>query len=179
MKKKVLILSTSLRNNSNSEILSEEFAKGAKEAGHAVEQVTLRDKEINFCQGCLACQTTKRCIIEDDVEGIIQKMMTADVLVFATPIYYYEMSGQMKTMLDRTNPLFTSDYNFREIYLLAAAADSEQSAIDGAVHGLKGWMDCFYKTELKGILIGTGVTKIGEISGTPVLEKAYEMGESI
>jgi multimeric flavodoxin WrbA len=179
MKKKVLVLSTSLRNNSNSEILSEEFVKGAKEAGHDVDQISLKDKEINFCKGCLVCQTTKHCIMQDDAEAIAQKMMTADVLVFATPIYYYEMSGQMKTMLDRTNPLFTTDYTFREIYLLATAADSEQSAIDGAVHGLKGWMECFAKTELKGVLIGTGVTQSAEISDTPILQKAYEMGTTI
>jgi len=179
MKKKVLVLSTSLRNNSNSEILSEEFAKGAKKAGHDVDQISLKDKEINFCKGCLVCQTTKHCIMQDDVEAIAQKMMTADVLVFATPIYYYEMSGQMKTMLDRTNPLFAADYSFREIYLLATAADAEQSAIGGALHGLKGWMDCFDQTELKGVLIGTGVTQPAEINDTPVLQKAYEMGKAI
>lgn len=179
MKKKVLILSTSLRNNSNSEILSEEFGKGAKEAGHDVEQISLKDKEINFCKGCLVCQTTKRCIIEDDAEAITQKMMTADVLVFATPIYYYEMSGQMKTMLDRTNPLFTTDYTFREIYLLTTAADSEKSAMDGAINGLNGWMKCFNKTELKGVLAGIGVTQAAEIEGSSILKKAYEMGKSI
>ena len=179
MKKKVLILSTSLRKNSNSEILAKEFVKGAKKAGHEVDQISLKDKKINFCKGCLVCQTTKRCVMLDDAEVIAQKMIAADVLVFATPIYYYEMSGQMKTMLDRTNPLFTTDYAFREIYLLATAADSDQSAIDGAIHGLKGWMGCFDKTELKGVLLGTGVTQAAEISGTPILQKAYEMGKTI
>lgn len=179
MNKKVLILSASLRGNSNSEILANEFAKGAKAAGHEVRQISLKDKAINFCKGCLTCQTTRCCIIKDDVNEIIQKMSVADVLVFATPIYYYEMSGQMKTMLDRMNPLFGSEYAFREIYLLAAAADSAETAIDGAIHGLKGWLDCFARAELKGVLLGGGVTAAAEISGRKVLQEAYEKGKSI
>ena len=179
MKKKVLILSASLRENSNSGILANEFAKGAKAAGHEVRQIALKDKEINFCKGCLACQTTRRCVIKDDVNEIIQKMSAADVLVFATPIYYYEMSGQLKTMLDRTNPLFGSEYAFREIYLLATAADSAENAIDGAIHGLKGWLDCFARTELKGVLLGGGVTAAAEIIGRNVLQDAYKKGKSI
>ena len=70
-------------------------------------------------------------------------MLTADVLVFATPIYYYGMCGQMKTLLDRANPLFTADYAFRDIYLLAAAAEDDKHTVDGAVTGLGGWVDCF------------------------------------
>lgn len=65
-------------------------------------------------------------------------MRSAEVIVFATPIYFYEMCGQMKTLLDRTNPLFPSDYAFRDIYLLASAADGAESAMDGAVKGLAG-----------------------------------------
>lgn len=179
MGKKILILSTSLRKNSNSEMMATEFAKGAKKAGHEVEQISLRDKEIHFCKGCLVCQTTQRCVMHDDADAIVQKILVADVLVFSTPVYYYEMSGQMKTMLDRANPLFSSNYAFREIYLLATAADSEKSSMDGAINGLKGWIACFDKTELKGVLAGTGVIQTAEIEGSPILQKAYEMGKSI
>jgi len=179
MSKNVLIISTSLRKGGNSEILSKEFAKGAKEAGHDVEIVILYDKSIKFCTGCLVCQRTKRCVIHDDADAIAQKMLTAEVIAFATPIYFYEMSGQMKTMLDRSNPLFPSDYAFRDIYLLAAAADEEESAVDGAIKGLQGWLDCFEKTNLKGVVRGVGVTDEGDIAGNPVLQEAYEMGKTI
>lgn len=124
MSKKILILSTSPRKNSNSDALAEEFAKGAREAGHEVEKISLIGKEIQFCRGCLACQKTMRCVIRDDADKIVQeKMLHADVLVFATPIYYYEMCGQMKTLLDRANPLYSSDYAFRDVYFIAAAAE--------------------------------------------------------
>ena len=144
-----------------------------------VEKTCLYDKTINFCKGCLACQKTQRCVMHDDADAIVQKMKGMDILVFATPIYYYEMCGQMKTLLDRSNPLFSSDYGFRDIYLLAAAAEDAQSAVDGAVNGLKGWIACFEKTRLKGVVRGTGVTTPGEIrSKAAALEEAYALGKN-
>ena len=97
----VLVISTSFRKNSNSDILSDEFIKGAAEAGHNVEKINLSDKTINFCKGCLACQKTQKCIINDDAREIAEKVLNADILVFATPIYYYSVSGQLKTLIDR------------------------------------------------------------------------------
>ena len=101
----VLVISTSLRAKSNSDILTEKLIAGAKDAGHQVEHISLKGKEIRFCIGCLACQKTQKCVLKDDAVWIAEKVKNADTLVFATPIYYYEMSGQMKTLLDR-NPEF-------------------------------------------------------------------------
>lgn len=112
MSKKVVILSTSIRPNSNSDILAEEFARGAKENGNKVEKLSLVGKELQFCRGCLACQKTGKCIIKDDANEIAEKVKNADVVVFATPVYYYAMSGQMKTLIDRMNCLFSSNYHF-------------------------------------------------------------------
>ncbi len=179
MGKKVLVISTSLRNNSNSSILSDEFAKGASESGNDVEVVTLKDKTIAFCKGCLACQKTSRCVIKDDSNEIVEKMRLSDVIAFATPVYYYEMSGQMKTLLDRSNPLFTSDYKFRDIYLLASCADNDESAVDGAKKGLQGWIDCFEKCTLKGVVLGTGSDDAGSVIKTTAVAKSYEMGKNV
>lgn len=179
MSKTVLILSTSPRKGGNSDTLAEEFAHGAREAGHQVEKIELYNKAIGFCRGCLACQKTRRCVIHDDADMIAQKMLTADVLVFATPIYFYEMCGQMKTLLDRSNPLYPADYAFREVYLLAAAADGELSAMDGAVKGLEGWLACFEKAKLAGTVFGSGADAVGTIQGNPALREAYEMGVKV
>ena len=122
--KKILIVSASPRKNSNSEALARAFAEGAKAAGNEVELVSLRGKTVNFCRGCFVCQEKLRCVIRDDADAICQKALDADVLVFATPIYYYEMSGQLKTLLDRLNPLFPSDYAFTDVYLLSSAAEN-------------------------------------------------------
>ena len=104
-------------------------------------------------------------------------MKDAEVIAFATPIYFYEMCGQMKTLLDRSNPLFPSDYAFRDIYLLATAADSAESSMDGAVKGLGGWIACFEKAALRGVVRGTGADGAGTILQVPAaLKSAFERG---
>ena len=179
MSKKVLVISTSLRKNSNSDALAQAFAKGAQETGNQVEQLTLQDKTLQFCRGCLACQNTGRCVLHDDMDAIGEKMLTADVLVFATPVYFFEMCGQMKTLLDRTNPLYILDYSFRDVYLLAAAAQEEPETVEGTEHGLKGWIACFEKTRLVGTVFAGGVTDPGDMKNHPMLEKAYQMGRRV
>jgi len=177
--KKVLIVSSSPRAGSNSEALAKAFAKGAQEAGHEAELISLRDKTVGFCRGCFACQKTQRCVIRDDADVIRGKALTADVLVFATPIYYYEMSGQLKTLLDRLNPLFTSDYAFRDVYMLTAAAEDEEQVPQRAVSGLEGWIECFERSRLAGTVFMGGVTAAGEAPEHPALEQAYRMGKAV
>ncbi len=179
MSKKVLVISTSLREGGNSDTLAEFFIQGAQEAGNTVEKVTLYDKTIGFCRGCLSCLKTHRCVIRDDGDTIVQKMLTADVLAFSTPIYYYGMCGQMKTLLDRANPLYSADYRFRDIYLLAAAAEEDEHTADGAVTGITGWIDCFEKARLAGTVFAGGVTDVGDIQNHPALQKAREMGRKL
>ena len=179
MHKKVLVISTSPRKGSNSDQLAEDFLRGAQQAGNTVEKITLRDKTIGFCKGCLSCIRTQRCVIADDANAIVEKMLTSDVIVFATPIYYYEMSGQMKTMLDRSNPLYGSDYQFRDIYLLTAAAEDEASTPEGAIHGLQGWIACFEKARLAGTVFAGGVNAPGEIQNHPARKEAFDLGAAI
>lgn len=179
MPKKILIISTSLRNNSNSEILADCFIKGAIESGNKIEKLTLKDKNIAFCKGCLACQKIGHCVINDDAVAIADKMREAEVIVFATPIYYYEMSGQMKTLLDRVNSLYGSDYKFSDIYLLTTAAEDADYVPEKAVSGLQGWIDCFERATLKGTVFAGGVNNGGDIENHVSLKKAYEMGKGI
>ena len=180
MIKKILVISTSLRKGGNSDTLADELIRGAKENGNNVEKICLEGKTIGFCKGCLACQQTQKCVIKDDAVNIAEKVKNADTIVFATPIYYYEMSGQMKTLLDRLNPLFPSDYSFREVYMIATAADGNPEAMDIAVKGLQGWITCFDKAKLSGVIRGVGVTDIGDIKhNKKLLSEAYEMGKAI
>ena len=149
--KKVLIISSSPREKT---AIRKHYArllqKVLRESGHEVELVSLRDKTINFCRGCFACQKTQKCVINDDAIEICQKALEANVLVFATPIYYYEMSGQLKTMLDRLNPLYPSDYAFTDVYFLSSAAEDEEEVPERAVNGVEGWVECFERAHLAG-----------------------------
>ncbi len=176
----VLVISTSLRAKSNSDILTERLIAGARDAGHAVEHISLKGKNIRFCIGCLSCQETQECVIKDDAVRIAQKVKEAETLVFATPVYYYEMSGQMKTLLDRLNPLYPSDYSFRRVYMLSTAAENEPFVPEKAVSGLQGWVDCFVKAKLAGTLFCGGIAGPGEAQKhSEALEKAYAFGRSL
>ena len=176
---KILVISTSLRAKSNSNILAGRLIEGAREAGHEVEQISLKGKNIRFCIGCLACQSTQKCVQKDDAADIVAKVKDADTLVFVTPIYYYEMSGQMKTLLDRLNPLYAAEYRFRNVYLLSVAADDDAHTPDKALSGLQGWIDCFGKSKLKGHLFCGGVGAPKEIEGNGKLQEAYAMGKGV
>lgn len=177
--KNVLVISSSLRNGSNSEALADEFARGAAAAGNKVEKITLKDKEIRFCRGCQACQKTQKCVIPDDAPAIVAKMYDANVIAFATPIYYYEMSGQLKTLLDRSTPLYPSDYHFRDIYMLTSADDEEPTTPSRAIAGLTGWIDCFEKARLAGTVFAGGVNDPNEVKGHHALAEAFEAGKNV
>ena len=176
----ILVISTSLRPRSNSDILTERLVAGARDAGHQVEEISLKGKELKYCIGCLACQKTQRCVQKDDALWIADKIKDADTLVFSTPIYYYEMSGQMKTLLDRMNPLYSSDYRFRRVYMLSVAAEDETCTPEKAVSGLEGWVDCFENAKLCGSLFVGGLNGPGEASANAeALEKAYQFGKNL
>ncbi len=177
--RKVLVISSSLRKNSNSDCIAKEFARGAKEAGNEVDYISLRGKNINFCRGCLACQKIKKCVIQDDMLEIEEKMVNSDVIVFATPIYYYEMSGQLKTLLDRGNPMYVKDYKFRDIYFISTAADDDMKSDERAIYGLNGWLECFPKATLKDTIFQGGVTDEGDIKGKDILTLAYQKGLNV
>ncbi|MBQ0157096.1 MAG: flavodoxin family protein [Bacteroidales bacterium] len=176
---KVVVISTSLRAHSNSDALANEFIRGAQDAGHNVEKISLVDKNIQFCKGCLACQKLGKCVIKDDVNDIMAKVLNADVVVWATPIYYYEMSGQMKTLIDRMNAMYSQDYKFRDVYMLTTAAEDEEFVPKRAEAGLTGWIDCYPESRLAGTLFCGGVNDPRDIEGNAKLKAAYEMGGKI
>lgn len=102
----VLVIHGSMRKNGNTKILSEEFVRGAKEAGHKAEIVELRDKKFSDCLGCRACfNNGGKCVQQDDMAEILDKLRGADVIVLASPMYYFTWTGLMKRFLDRTYPL--------------------------------------------------------------------------
>ena len=94
MSKKVLILSSSPRKGGNSDLLCDEFMRGAKESGHDVEKIFIAQKKINYCMGCGVCNSTSKCVQHDDMAEILDKMVSADAIVLATPIYFYSMDDQ-------------------------------------------------------------------------------------
>ena len=176
MGKKVVIISTSLRKNSNSDALAREFMRGALEVGNEVEYISLRGKKIAFCTGCMSCAKTGECAIRDDAVAIEKQVASADVVVWATPIYYYEMSGQMKTLIDRLNPLYPKELKFRDVYVLTTAQENAPTTSKTAEAGVQAWVDNFKQARFAGSLFCGGVDGEGEIAGNSMLAEAYQMG---
>ena len=178
MSKKILIISSSPRKGGNSDLLCDEFIRGASEAGHKTEKVFLRDKNIHYCIGCGVCNSTAKCVQSDDMEQILESMVEADVIVLATPVYFYTMDAQLKTLIDRTVPRYTEMRN-KELYYIMTAADEEIEHMQKTVESLRGFtLDCLDGAVEKGIIYGVGAWNKGEILDTPAMAQAYQMGKN-
>lgn len=176
MGKKVLILSSSPRRGGNSDTLCDEFAKGAAESGNEVEKIFLKDKKIHYCTGCGACSVFgKPCPQTDDAAEVVGKMIAADVIVMATPVYFYTMSAQMKTLIDRCCSRYTEISN-KEFYCIVTAAEEDKNAMMRTVDTFQGFFDCLENPVLKGVVFGLGAWHVGEIKGKPAMLEAYETG---
>lgn len=179
MGKKVLALSGSPRRGGNSDTLCDRFIKGAAEAGHEAEKIFLGDKSINYCTECGACNTEKgRCPQKDDMSEVLEKMVEADVIVMATPIYFYTMAGQMKTLIDRCCPRYT-EISGKDFYFVMTAAETGKDIMDRTLAEFRGFTYCLDDASEKGVICGTGVWGIGEINNSPAIQEAYEMGKSV
>lgn len=177
--KKVIVVTSSPRKGGNSETLAQKFAEGAIAAGNDVQFVAVRDVNLKFCTGCMYCQSHGKCVLDDGMNALYDSFQNADVIAFATPVYYYAVCGQLKTFLDRLNPLYTRKNKFKDVYLLATSAEDDNAAMDGCVKDIQGWIDCFDGVKLKGVIRGTGVTEKGEINDTDFPAMAYEAGKSV
>ena len=179
MSKKVLVLSASPRRGGNSDTLCDQFMLGAKESGNQVEKIFLGDKKINYCVACEVCQRNGgNCFQKDDMAEVLDKMMAADVIVMATPVYFYSMDAQMKTLIDRTVSKCREISN-KEMYFIATAADPEKESMEKTMDGFRGFISCLDGAEERGIIYGTGAWKKGDIKGSPAMDQAYEMGKAL
>ena len=178
--KKVLILSGSPRKNGNSDILCDEFYKGALANGNQVEKIRVAEQDINACLGCYYCRTHNgACVHKDGMADLLQKIIDADVLVLATPVYFYSMCAQLKTVIDRTVARWREIKN-KELYYIITSAENERDTLDGTITSLRGFAKCIDGYEEKGILYGRGVEDRGAVLGEPDLMRiAREMGESV
>ncbi|MBP2649472.1 MAG: NADPH-dependent reductase [Firmicutes bacterium] len=105
-------------------------------------------------------------------------MIAVDVIVMATPVYFYTMDAQMKTLIDRTVSRYTEIRN-KKMYFIVTAADSSKQAMERTLEGFRGFTSCLSEVEENGIIYGTGAWNIGDIEGQPAMQQAYEMGKNV
>lgn len=128
--KNVLILSGSPRKGGNSDLLCDEFMRGAKESGNNVTKINVASKKIAPCHACYFCgEHGGECVYKDDMAEILQAMIDADVLVLASPVYFYSIDAQLKAVIDRTVARWLEVKN-KEFYYIMTAADEDKSSMD-------------------------------------------------
>jgi multimeric flavodoxin WrbA len=174
----ILILSGSPRKGGNTELLTDAFAKGAMEH-HQVEIVSVRDIKVNPCLGCNACYKTNGiCVQKDDMVTIYEKMSQADMLVIASPVYFYGISAQLKAVIDRFHNPIRDSFHIKKMALLLVGAATLPELFDAILTEYNLCLK-FFKLEDAGRVLVRGVKDKGDIKGTRFIEEAYQLGASI
>lgn len=177
--KNVLILSGSPRKNGNSATLCREFARGVRESGHHAEIVFLRDKKISYCLACYHCKNSGGvCAIRDDMADILDQMNAAQVIVMASPVYFYSIGAQMKALIDRTVAQWRKIKN-KEFYYIMTAAEDSDTAMDCTLECFRGFAKCLEGSIECGAIYGKGVYEAGEIQSRTAMKEAYEKGRGV
>ena len=180
MSKHIVILNGSPRLHGNTAMLCDAFAEGAAEAGHIVTRFDLQRMDIRGCLGCVkgGKDAAHPCVQKDDMAPLLDKLVAADVIVLATPVYFYSMDGQLKTFIDRTVPRYTEIAD-KDFYFILTSADTQKKNLARTVEALRGFtQDCLENAHEKAIIYGTGAWQKGEIKNTPAFEQAYQAGKN-
>ncbi len=179
MSKKILVLSSSPRKGGNSDILCDQFMQGAQEAGNTAEKIFLKGEKVNYCFACATCYGEgKPCPQKDDMAEILQKMIDSDVIVMATPVYFYTMCGQMKTLIDRTVSRYREIKN-KDFYFIVTAAVPNANALERTIEEFRGFTKCLDNPTEKAIVYGTGAWNVGDIKSTKAMNEALELGRAV
>lgn len=177
--KNVLVISASPRRGGNTDLLCDEFVRGAKEAGARVEKIFLGDYDIKFFQEADERHVGDSAdVATDDAPMIVRKMMDADIIVLASPVYFMNINGQMKTLIDRTYSHFM-ELKDKEFYYITACADNAESTADFAITGFRGFVMCLPNPTERGMIKAIGLGRKGSVKGTAFMQQAYELGKGV
>lgn len=176
--KNILIISSSPRKAGNSQLLCEQFKAGAEASGHNVTLVRLAEKQIGFCRACDACMHNGgTCILHDDMHELIEEFQKADVLVLATPVYFYGISSLMKLFIDRMYSIWQHLGSKEVYYIISAGLGAD--IIFRSLGDLDGFVEHLEQYELKGKIFATNVMDAGSVKSLPIMQEAYQMGQSV
>lgn len=175
---KVIAISGSPRTNGNSDVLCDQFLKGAQESGCEIEKIKIGKVKLSPCHACYACRKTGRCVQKDGMDEILEKLIQADVILLTTPVYFYSMDAQMKILIDRSLARYQEIKN-KTFYFAVTAADPTHEAMEPTIAGLKGYTTCLPGAVVKEVFYGTGAWEKGDILELPVMDKIYEAGKRL
>ncbi len=179
MSKNIVVVHCSPRKGGNSSMLADEFIKGAQEVGNNVTRMDVGNANIHGCKACEYCITHDgTCIQDDEMQQFYPALRDADVLVYATPMYFYNFPSQMRAFEDRTFCQVGKPFNIKQTALLLCFEDKDITTADAAV-GTFRQCSSYCKREVIGEVIVNNVYEKGAIAGNVGLKQAYELGRSI
>lgn len=179
---KTIVISCSGRRGGNTDAFADEIVRGLRDNYTEYTLVQLREKEIGFCAGCLACIKDGKCSVHDDMPELMEQVKEAENLVIVTPIYYYALPGQTKVFIDRLNPLFEykSSINLKNVYLCMSCADSEKSIADFPTQMVKFWADAVDGVSIKESYLAVNCYERDAFKNSPEdMEYAYNLGKRL
>ena len=183
MSKNILVLNGSPRPNGNTSALIDAMTDGAQSAGHIIERIDIRLLDIKPCVGCYSCVVGKGdpCVQKDDMNKVYTKLNNADIVVFASPLYWWHFTAQMKTVIDRLFAVAASNQMHipkKEVALMIAAEDKKS---DNLAHIVPYYQTCLVKNlnwTDRGMVLAGGVNMPGDVEKTPYMQQAKELGLS-
>lgn len=175
----IVVLVGSVRKGGNTDLLAQAFAAGAR-VKHDVEILSVADYQVNPCIGCNSCFQREgyRCFQKDDMEAIYGKLSNADVLVIASPVYFYGISAQLKVIVDRLHTPMRNSFPIKKLALLLVGAASLPEMFD-AIKMQYQLVLHFFQLENAGMVCVRGVKDRGDIEGNEALNEAYALGLSL
>lgn len=188
----ILIVIGSSRKNGNTDQLASAFQHGAETAGHRIERIFLGDKTVNGCRGCNACRYAKPCVLKDDFPAMVPAIRNADLIVFASPLYFWTISARLKAFIERFYCLAEEDshppmgryekYPVKDCALLMSAADNLFWTFEQAVSYYRFTLIRYIGFHDRGMILAGGC---GDTNGKPriaetdFLQQAYEFGKNV
>lgn len=177
--KKVLILMSSPRLNCNTDKLCNKFKEGALMQGHSVVKIDIAKKNIKHCDSCYKCKEPPyECHINDDMFYVLNEFLSADVIVLASPVYFYSISAQLKTFIDRCVVKWENIAD-KEFYYIISAAQNSKLATVATIACMRGFVTCLKNSKERDILCACGINSSNPIENTDYLNQAFQMGTSI
>ena len=176
---RIVVLVGSMRKGGNTDLLAKSFAEGAEQR-NTVEVVSVTDYKVNPCIGCNSCFSREgnRCVQKDDMSLIYEKLKQADVLVLASPVYFYGISAELKAIIDRLHTPMWNTFPIKKLALLLVGAASLPELFDAIKMQYQLVLNYFH-LEDAGMVLVRGVKDIGDIKGSQALEEARKLGESL
>ena len=192
MEKRVRVLGIfgSPRKGGNTDLLLGEALKGAEKEGAEVERLRITDFDITPCTECLHCYEGGECILLDDMQKIYPKLLEADIIILASPIFFYGVTGWVKALIDRTQALWARKYRLRDPslskegrkrrgFFVSVGGTKGQKIFEGAILTAKYFFDVV-NAKYMGELVFRGVDEKGDILKEPeALEQAFEAGKRL